>query len=221
MAGAGAGGDLPTGEMSTEKELFNAINPGKTLEKFTKLLKGYSGDWAALTDTWSEGLFKGDTLLMRAVRNNHTGEGYLKFLRALLAAGAPINQVSKKTTALHFAITHYSNVTGLLEFINLLYEHILRTGSDKELKLFQDDLLSVRNYLPQPGEMGLFDTRILQSCLDKAEIIKQTMDRWSLPRRAWMEAVLRAGQATTFFTPPAGASGRETGPGEPGHTPAP
>ncbi len=119
MAGAGAGGDLPTGEMSTEKELFNAINPGKTLEKFTKLLKGYSGDWAALAETWSEAPLKEDTLSIRAARNNCVD--ILNHLLSLKAAAcekralANQSKLSNGATPLYIAAQN-----GHLEVVNAL-----------------------------------------------------------------------------------------------------
>jgi len=70
-AGAGAGGDVATGEMSIQKQLFASIEPEKNLEEFIRLLEAYTGDWAALTDTWSRTpLEKEDSLLIRAARNN-------------------------------------------------------------------------------------------------------------------------------------------------------
>ena len=74
-AGTGAGGDVATGELSIQKQLFSAIKT-KDLSGFQDLLNHEpreskeSIDIISLTDTWSEASLNQDTLLMRAARNN-------------------------------------------------------------------------------------------------------------------------------------------------------
>jgi ankyrin repeat protein len=78
--GAGAGAGTGAGVITIEQELFALINPTTDLATFQRSLIDYPGDWAALTDTWSQppslretGIpspLKEDSLLIRAARNN-------------------------------------------------------------------------------------------------------------------------------------------------------
>ena len=90
-AGTGAGGDLPTGEMSIEKQLFAAIEPGRDLEEFTRLLAAYTGDWSRLT-------LREDPLLMKACRNNRPD--IVKHLLALKTGAEEKRALANQFTAL-------------------------------------------------------------------------------------------------------------------------